>query len=73
MKVKLNQPVYLQGKHYDEGETLSVSDRLGGAWVQTGKANEISSKKSVRTSKRKQTDETGGESGGVGVSSETDD
>lgn len=73
MKVKLNQPAYLQGKHYKEGDTLTVSKLLGGAWVQTGKADEVFSKKSVRSSKRKQADGSGGESNVSRKDSETDD
>lgn len=38
MKVEIKEHVYLKGTHYYEGDTLEVGDRLGGAWIQTGKA-----------------------------------
>lgn len=41
MKVKLNEPAYYKGAHYDEGDEPIVNARVGGAWIQTGKANEI--------------------------------
>lgn len=59
MKVKLDKDLFHNGKQHKEGDTLSVNDRLGGAWTQTGKAH-VFSKKTVRTSKRKQADKGGG-------------
>jgi hypothetical protein len=61
MKVKFNEITYYKGKHYNEGDSINVDSRIGGAWIQTGKANEVSSKKTVRSSKRKQADSDGGE------------
>lgn len=73
MKVKLNQSVYLKGEHHEEGETLEVSDRLGGAWIQTGKADEVFSKEAIFTPDREQADDSGREDPDFEVDSESDD
>lgn len=72
MKVTLNKDLFYKGENHKEGETLSVSARLGGAWIQTGKAN-VFSKKTVRTSKRKQANESGGKDKSPKVDSKSDD
>ncbi len=72
MKVKLNKPAYYKGTKYAEGDTVRVNARVGGAWIQTGKAD-VFSKKTVRTSKQKQTDGSGGEAGSSKDDSKSDD
>lgn len=73
MKVKLNKRAYYKGKHYNEGDTPTVNARVGGAWIQSGKANEILSKKTVRTSNGEQAGVAGGENTSVGKDSGRDD
>ena len=61
MKVKIKQRLYCKGAWREEGDVLNVSTATAGAWIQTGKADELLSKKAVRAPKREQVNDTGGE------------